>query len=88
MNLNSETIADAAQRIGIKPDELAAVVRHGQGVKYQAADYLFHESMPRQFCGQRYSRMVQALNKPTSLCGVRLRSKLKPLHGYQESAQG
>src|SRR4249919_703051 len=51
MQLDSNTIAEAAQRIGIKPDELAAVLRHGRPVSYQAGDYLFHESTPRQWLG-------------------------------------
>jgi aspartate ammonia-lyase len=51
MKLDSDTIAEAAQRIGIKPDELAAVLRRGTAVDYKAADYLFHESTPRQWLG-------------------------------------
>jgi aspartate ammonia-lyase len=51
MNLNATTIAAAAQRIGIKPDELAAVLQRGAAVTYQGGDYLFHESTPRQWLG-------------------------------------
>ena len=51
MKLDSNTIAEAAQRIGIKPDELAAVLSRGTAVNYKPADYLFHESMPRQWLG-------------------------------------
>jgi len=51
MRLNPETIAAAAQRVGIKPDELAAVIQRGKAVHYKAADYLFHESTPRQWLG-------------------------------------
>src|SRR5215472_14923612 len=51
MKLDSTTIADAAQRIGIKPEELAAVLHRGAAVSYQAGDYLFHESTPRQWLG-------------------------------------
>ncbi len=51
MKLDSDTISDAAQRIGIKPDELAAVIQRGTAVSYQAGDYLFHESTPRQWLG-------------------------------------
>src|SRR5688572_24696457 len=51
MKLNSDTIAAAAQRIGIKPEELAAVLQRGTSVVYKAGDYLFHESAPRQWLG-------------------------------------
>src|SRR6478609_6591070 len=51
MKLDSNTIAAAAQRIGIKPEELAAVVQRGAAVTYKAGDYLFHESAPRQWLG-------------------------------------
>jgi aspartate ammonia-lyase len=51
MKLDSTTIADAAQRIGIKPEELAAVLHRGAPVSYQSGDYLFHESTPRQWLG-------------------------------------
>jgi aspartate ammonia-lyase len=51
MKLDSHTIADAAQRIGVQPNELAAVLGRGTAVPYQPADYLFHESMPRQWLG-------------------------------------
>ncbi len=49
--LPSDTIAEAARRIGIKVDELTAVLRRGTSVTYQAGDYLFHESSPRQWLG-------------------------------------
>jgi len=51
MKLDSNTIAEAAQRIGIQPDELAAVLQRGTAVTYPAGDYLFHESTPRQWLG-------------------------------------
>lgn len=51
MKLNSDTIAEAARRIGIKPDELAAVLQRGTSVAYTGGDYLFHESTPRQWLG-------------------------------------
>jgi aspartate ammonia-lyase len=51
MKLDEETIADAARRIGIATEELAAVVQRGTAVSYKPADYLFHESMPRQWLG-------------------------------------
>ncbi len=51
MNLDSPTIAEAAQRIGVKPDELAAVIKRGKAASYTTGDYLFHESSPRQWFG-------------------------------------
>src|SRR6185503_14994563 len=51
MKLDSNTIAEAAQRIGIKAEELAAVLQRGTAVTYKAGDYLFHESTPRQWLG-------------------------------------
>ena len=51
MKLDSTTIAEAAQRIGIKAEELAAVVKRGTAVTYSAGDYIFHESTPRQWLG-------------------------------------
>src|SRR5437899_7078464 len=51
MNLDSNTITDAAQRIGIKADELGAVLKRGGSVRYGGGDYLFHESTPRQWLG-------------------------------------
>ena len=51
MKLDSNTIAEAAQRIGIKPEELAAVLKRGTAVTYKGGDYLFHESTPRSGWG-------------------------------------
>jgi aspartate ammonia-lyase len=51
MKLDSNTIADAAHRIGIQPEELAHVLHRGAAVTYAAGDYLFHESTPRQWLG-------------------------------------
>src|SRR5262245_20360446 len=51
MKLDSNTIAEAAQRIGIKAEELASVLQRGTAVSYKAGDYLFHESTPRQWLG-------------------------------------
>jgi aspartate ammonia-lyase len=51
MKMNPQLIADAAQRIGIKAEELDAVVARGAAVTYQGGDYLFHESTPRQWFG-------------------------------------
>ena len=42
MKLDSNTIADAAQRIGIKAEELATVLQRGAAVSYPAGDYPFH----------------------------------------------
>jgi aspartate ammonia-lyase len=51
MKLDTNTIAEAAQRIGIKAEELAAVLQRGTAVSYDGGDYLFHESTPRQWFG-------------------------------------
>jgi aspartate ammonia-lyase len=51
MKLDPNAITAAAQRIGIKPGELSAVLQRGKSVTYQAGDYLFHESSPRQWLG-------------------------------------
>ena len=51
MKLDSNTIADAALRIGIKAEELAAVLQRGTAASYKPGDYLFHESTPRQWLG-------------------------------------
>jgi aspartate ammonia-lyase len=51
MTLNQSTIADAARRIGIAPDELAVVLQRGRSVSYPGGDYLFHESTPRRWLG-------------------------------------
>jgi aspartate ammonia-lyase len=51
MRLDSNTIADTAERIGIRPEELAVVLELGKSVSYRAGDYLFHESTPRDWLG-------------------------------------
>ena len=51
MPIPLETIAAAAHRIGISTEDLAAVVQAGSDASYQAGDYLFHESTPRQWLG-------------------------------------
>ena len=51
MQIDQDTIAEAARRIGIKPEELAAVLERGSSVFYQAGEYLFHESTPRSWLG-------------------------------------
>jgi aspartate ammonia-lyase len=51
VKLEANVIAAAAQRIGIKANELEAVLQRGAPTTYQAGDYLFHESSPRQWLG-------------------------------------
>jgi aspartate ammonia-lyase len=51
MQIDSNTVAAAAARIGVSAEELNAVVRRGKPVTYAAGDYLFHESTPRQWLG-------------------------------------
>src|SRR6266576_4552732 len=51
MKLDQNTIAEASLRIGIKAEELAAVLHRGEAVSYKGGDYLFHESAPRQWLG-------------------------------------
>ncbi len=73
MKLDSKNIADAAQRIEIKPEELAAVLQRGAAVDYQAGDYLFHESTPRQWLGlvlEGEIDLVRGLQGKSVLMGV------------------
>jgi aspartate ammonia-lyase len=51
VKLDSKLIAEAAQRIGIKPGDLENILRHGTWVPYHAGDYIFHESTPRLWLG-------------------------------------
>jgi aspartate ammonia-lyase len=51
MTIDPATIAAVAKTIGISTEDLAAVVRQGAPVTYQAGDFLFHESTPRQWLG-------------------------------------
>jgi len=51
MKIDDNTIAQTAQRVGIKPEELKAVLQRGEAVSYRAGDYLFHESTPRRWLG-------------------------------------
>jgi aspartate ammonia-lyase len=81
MRLDAETIAGAAERIGIKTDELAAVLQRGTAVSYNAGDYLFHESTPRQWmglllegdvdlvCGQHGHSVLLGAAEPGALIG-------------------
>jgi aspartate ammonia-lyase len=73
MKLDSNTIAEAAQRIGIHPQELAAVVELGTSVSYGAGDYLFHESTPRNWLGivlEGEVELVRGQHGSTFLIGV------------------
>lgn len=51
MSLQLDTIAAAAQRIGIATEDLAAVSQQGRAVPYAAGDYLYHEGTPRLWLG-------------------------------------
>jgi aspartate ammonia-lyase len=51
MKIDSHTIAEAAERIGVQTEELAAVVARGRAVVYAGGDYLFHQSTPREWLG-------------------------------------
>ena len=51
MSLPLDTIAAAAQRIGIATEDLAAIVHQGSVATYEAGGFLFHESTPREWLG-------------------------------------
>jgi len=51
MELNPDTIAKAAQRTGVTPEELAAVLQRGTAVLYKPTDVLFRQSAPREWLG-------------------------------------
>jgi aspartate ammonia-lyase len=51
MTLDSKTIAEAAQNMGIMANELDAFIQRGKLASYAGGDYLFHESTPRQWLG-------------------------------------
>jgi aspartate ammonia-lyase len=51
MKPDLKTVADAAHQMGVQTQELAAVLDRGSSVRYSAGDYLFHESMPRDWLG-------------------------------------
>src|SRR5690349_8824608 len=59
MTLDPKTIAKAAERIGIKTEELSAILQRGDPVTYAAGEYLFHESAPRQWLGVILSGEVE-----------------------------
>jgi aspartate ammonia-lyase len=73
MKLDSNTIADAAQRIGIRPEELTVVLELGSSVEYRAGDYLFHESTPRNWLGivlEGEVELVRGQHGSAALIGV------------------
>jgi aspartate ammonia-lyase len=51
MKIDAKTVAQTAAQIGIKEQELHAVIERGKAVSYKPGDYLFHESTPRQWLG-------------------------------------
>jgi len=51
MSIKLETIAAAAQRVGVATEDLAAIVQQGTAQSYQAGDFLYHESTPREWLG-------------------------------------
>ncbi len=51
MKPDLKTIADAAHQMGVQVEELSAVLDRGSAVSYSPGDYLFHESMPRDWLG-------------------------------------
>ena len=51
MDLKLDTITKAAERIGVAPEELAAVLQRGTAVLYKAGESLFHQSAPREWLG-------------------------------------
>lgn len=73
MKLDSHTIAEAAQNIGISAEDLAAVLQRGTAVSYPAGDYLFHESTPRQWLGvvlEGEIDLVRGQHGQTALIGL------------------
>src|SRR5213075_1907251 len=51
MELKPDTIKKAAERVGVTPQELAAVLQRGTAVLYKPTDTLFRESAPREWLG-------------------------------------
>jgi aspartate ammonia-lyase len=51
MKLDSQTINSASNRLGIPVDELNALIEQGEEVRYEAGQYLYHESTPRLWLG-------------------------------------
>jgi aspartate ammonia-lyase len=51
MDLKLETITKAAERIGVAPEELTAVLQRGTAVLYKPGDSLFRQSAPREWLG-------------------------------------
>ena len=59
--------------MGLKPGELETVLEQGTSVTYQAGDYLFHESSPRQWLGivlDREVDLVRGQHGQSMLIGV------------------
>ncbi len=46
-----EQLEAPAKAMGIMVDALAAIVKRGKEVRYEAGEYLFHESTPREWLG-------------------------------------
>jgi aspartate ammonia-lyase len=51
MSFSDQRIHDIAGAIGIETGDLLDLFARGQSCAYQAGDYLFHESTPRQWMG-------------------------------------
>jgi aspartate ammonia-lyase len=51
MSFSDQRVHDIAGAIGIEPGELLDLFSRGHSRGYQAGDYLFHESTPRQWMG-------------------------------------
>ncbi len=51
MDLDLELLADVAHRVGVSATDLSHLVSQGSVAIYQAGDYLFHQSTPRQWLG-------------------------------------
>jgi aspartate ammonia-lyase len=86
MILSLDTIANAAKRIGISTEDLAAVARQGAAVSFAAGEYLFHESTPREWLGV----VLEGEGHPPALGGKRepdrrvAAAAVAVLHGVQE----
>jgi aspartate ammonia-lyase len=73
VKIEAHLITEAAQRMGLKPGELETVLEQGTSVTYQAGDYLFHESSPRQWLGivlDREVDLVRGQHGQSMLIGV------------------
>ncbi len=63
MHLKQRAIDNAARRIGVEPGELASVLGRGKAVRYEAGDFLFHESTPRRWLGIMMEGEVELLRE-------------------------